>query len=138
MRTILFKGLLNIRFRSHLPSPPFSHPSSPSTLPHVCHVTFSQRAHSDLVHRQSCWCELCVDVSVCVPLLLFFQIPLTLIQTKSESAIAYAHTSPHRHVITLSCWAQLKQQSVNKCAFMYNVMPCIHRHPRWPVCLYPL
>lgn len=46
-------------FPSALASPPLSfltlHP--PSTLPRVCHaVTFSQRAHSDLVHRQSCCC----------------------------------------------------------------------------------
>lgn len=58
---ILFKGLPSIPFRTPLPSffSP-SHSASPSTLLRVCHaVTFSQRAHSDLVHRQSCWCELC-------------------------------------------------------------------------------
>lgn len=50
------------------PPSPTPHHHQASTRPHVCHaVTFSQRGHSDLVHRQSCWCE----ARACVRPLLF-------------------------------------------------------------------
>lgn len=117
-------------------SPPYF--TRPPTLPHVCHaVTFSQRAHSDLVHRQSCWCE------VCVPLFLFSQIPLTTRLPNLKVTFRALECTP-RPVIVLS-WAKLGQQCVNKCPFMYltcvrhiNTMPFIQRCPQGPVCQCPL
>lgn len=80
----------------HLPtlfSP--SHYGSPSTLPPVCHaVTFSQRAHSDLVHRRSCWCEAraCVRECVCVCTFCNSSFTRSLQLTKPETARALART----------------------------------------------
>lgn len=128
-------------FPSALASPPLSfltlHP--PSTLPRVCHaVTFSQRAHSDLVHRQSCCC-----VGGCVRACTYFSfLPtrslLSTILTKSESVTASACT--HRHVIDLSSRVRVKPRAVNKCALTYlsctfHTVPCIQRQPAPVACV---
>jgi len=89
---ILFKGLPSIPFSSCLTSRLLSpsHPASPSTLPPVCHaVTFSQRAHTDLVHRQSCQFEVCVCVRGCMCHSSFLKLTfLQSNQTRSKSARA--------------------------------------------------